>query len=88
MQTNLMLRVLSIVALVIALTSRAGVAICPTPATIGATFGCAGPTQACLINSNIDVDDGCTLDFGNRPVTLQARMRSIGPPLPRRGHVS
>ena len=74
-----MMRILSIVALVLALSARASVAICPPAQSIGTVFGCPGATQACVIGTNVDIDDGCTLDFGNRPVTLQSRMRTIGP---------
>jgi hypothetical protein len=52
-------------------------AICPDTSQIGVVFGCPGATQSCSLTSNVTIDDGCVLDFGNRPVFLGATM-SIG----------
>lgn len=59
------------------LLPRSSLGICPSPQTIGQVpaFGCVG--QQCITTGNVDIDDGCTLDFGARTVTLRHRMRTI-----------
>lgn len=49
-------------------------AICPAADQIGMAFGCPGATQTCTLTSSLTIDDGCVLDFGDRPVILQTTM--------------
>jgi hypothetical protein len=60
-----------------ALSPCPGLAICPSPQTIGQTFGCAGATATCQISGIVSIDNGCTLEFGARAVSLLGRI-SIG----------
>jgi hypothetical protein len=61
------------------LAAGSAAAICPTAGAIGSTPGftnCTDPNgNTCMIASPINVDNGCTLDFGNRAVFLAARLR-------------
>lgn len=62
---------------VCALSAAESLAICPDAGQIGAAFNCPGASQTCTLTSNVTIDDGCVLDFGERPVVLRATM-SVG----------
>jgi hypothetical protein len=64
----------ALVALCLGTAGSAG-AVCFSPQAIAALPGCANPNGSCAISANVDIDDGCTLDFGNRAVFLSARLR-------------
>ncbi len=49
-------------------------AVCTAADVVAAAPGCPNNDSACLINSAIDVGDGCVLDFGSRAVSLSQKL--------------
>jgi len=60
----------AIVASLLWVPSAARAAVCQ------ATQICPAANASCTISGTFDVQDGCTLDFGTRPVTLSGTLRS------------
>ena len=49
-------------------------ALCTAQEVINAASGCPASSAPCTINTAITANDGCTLDFGSRQVTLAAHL--------------
>ncbi len=49
-------------------------ALCTAQEVVNAASGCPASSAPCTINTAITVNDGCTLDFGSRQVTLAAHL--------------
>ncbi len=64
---------LIVAALLLALPRLAG-ALCTATDVILSDTNCPAGTGACTISGNFTVDDGCTLDFGTRNVTLSGKL--------------
>lgn len=63
-----------VAAALLLLAPRVGSALCTANQIIAADPSCPAGTGLCTISGTYTIDDGCTLDFGSRVVSLSGRL--------------